>query len=141
MIAAIIIGAETPAEIGETKTVVKSEGQSNNQHNGRSNMNYCDNYIKKETFLGADPNLCWDVFEAKCNQFKQVSNFTIVYDIVKAQVGTECDPFILESSEKGVKTVPNETEPVTVDDSSMSKTEQMKFKRKYDIYLNWVHNV
>ena len=61
------MGNETPAEGGETKPVVKSEGQSNNQHGGRNNDIRRDNYTKKEKFLGKDPDLHGHVFEAKHN--------------------------------------------------------------------------
>ena len=131
----------TPAEGGEMKPVVKRKGQSNNQHGGRNNANRRKNYIKKEKFLRADPNLCKHVFKAKRNQSEHVSNFTIVDNIVKAQVGTECDPFVLKSLEKEVKTGPDEPVPVTKNDGSMTKIEEIKFKSKYNKYLDWFHKV
>ena len=81
------------------------------------------------------------MLKAKRNRSKQVANFTTTNDIVKAQVGTECDSFFLESLEKEVKIGPNEPIIVTKDDGSMSKIEEMKFKSKYDKYLNWVHKI
>ena len=50
------------------KPGVKSEGQSNNQHSAGDTVNCRDNYIEKEKFVGADPDLFWHVFEAKRNQ-------------------------------------------------------------------------
>ena len=65
-----------------------------------------ENTPRKEKFLGADPDLRGYVFEAKRNQSEQVVNFTTVKDIIKAQVGTECDPFVLKSLEKKIKSLP-----------------------------------
>ena len=81
------------------------------------------------------------MFEAKRNRSEQVVNFTTVDDIIKAQVGTECDPFVLESLEKEVGSLPEEPTAVTKEDDSMTKIEEMKFKSKYDIYLNQIHKV
>ena len=65
---AAIMVANTPAGSGETKSVIKNDGKPNNHHGRRNNANRCDNYIKKEKFLGADPNLRGHVFEAKRNR-------------------------------------------------------------------------
>ena len=79
------MGAETPAEDGETKPVVKSRDRSRNQHDGHNNTNRRDNNInKKEKFVGEDTSLCGHVFEAKRNQSEQVANFTAVTNIFKA---------------------------------------------------------
>ena len=78
------MGAEILSGGREKKPVVKSEGQSNNQHRGRNNANRYDNYTKNGKFLGADHNMCGHVFEAKRNQPKQVANFTTVNNLVKA---------------------------------------------------------
>ena len=115
------MGAKTPVEDRETRPVVKSKGQSSNQHEGRISANHRDNYIEKEKFLGADPNLGGHVFEAKRNRSEQVANSTTGNDIVKAQVGTECDPFILESLEKEVEIGPGEPVPATKEGGFMSK--------------------
>ena len=83
------------------------------------------------------------MFEAKRNRSEQAVNFTTVDDIIKAQVGTECDPFFLESLdlEKEVESGPKEPTAVTKEDGTMAKTEGMKFKSKYDRYLNRVYKV
>ena len=120
------MGTETPAKGGEIKPVVKSKGQSNNQHRGRNNANCRGNYIKKEKFLGNDPNFCGHVFKPKHNRSEQVANFTTVNDIVKAQVGTESDPFTLNSLEKEVKSDPGELVPVTAEDGVVSRDEIKK---------------
>ena len=89
------MGIKTPAEGRENKPFVKHKGQSNNQHGGRHNANCRDNHIKKQKFLGADPDLCGHLFEAKRNRSEKVANFTTVNNIIKAQVGSECDTFVL----------------------------------------------
>ena len=47
------------------------------------------------------------MLEVKRRQSEQVVSFTTVDDIVKAQVGTECESFVVESLEKEVKIVPD----------------------------------
>ena len=113
------MGAETPVKGRETKPGVKRRGRSSNQHGRCSNTNCHDNFIKKEKFLGADPNICGHVFEAKCNRSEQVANFTAINDIVKEQGGPECGPSVLKSLKKDIKSGPNETVPVITEDSSM----------------------
>ena len=76
------------------------------------------------------------MFKATRNQSEQVFNFTTVDNIIKAQVGSECDPFVLESLEKEVESLPEEPAAVTKEDGSMTKIEEMKFKSKYDKYVN-----
>ena len=61
--------------------------------------------------------------------------------LFKAQVGTECDSFILESLEKEVESRPEEPTAVVKTDGTMTKIEEMKFKSKYDKYLNRIHKV
>ena len=58
------MGTDTPAAGGEQKPLVKSEGKPPH-HGGRNNANRNNNYIKKERFLGADPDLSGKVFEVK----------------------------------------------------------------------------
>ena len=110
------MGAKTPAAGGEKKPFVKHEDQPNNQH-GRGYNNSChDNVPRKEKVLGADPDLGRHVFEAKCNRSEQVVTFTTVDDIIKAQVGTECDPFVLKSLEKEAESLPEESTAVIKED-------------------------
>ena len=92
------MGANTPAVGGEEKPIIKTEGKSTYHHGGRNNTSHHNNFVqRKEKFLGADPNLCGQVSEAKRNRLDQVANFNLVDELIKAQVGAECDPFILES--------------------------------------------
>ena len=81
------------------------------------------------------------MFGAKRNPSEQVANFTAVNVVVKAQVGTECDPFVLESLEREIESGPEEPLPVTIKDGLVAKTEEMKCKSEYDTYLTWVHKV
>ena len=81
------------------------------------------------------------VFEAKRNQPEQVANFTTVNNTTKIQVGTECDPFVLEPFEDEVKSGPEEPSPITKEEGAMTEVEEIKFKNKYDTYLNQIHKV
>ena len=62
----------------------------------------------------------------------QVVNFTTAEDTIKAQVGTECDLFVLGSLVKEVESIPEEPTAATKEDGAMTKIEEMKFKSKYD---------
>ena len=135
------MGAKAPTAGEEKKPFVKHEGRPNNQNGREYNNNHCDNTLRKENFLGADPDLCEHVFKAKRNWSEQVVNFTTVDKIIKAQVGTECDPFVLESLEKEIKSGPEKSKAVTKEDSTMTKIEETRFKSKYNKYLNRIHKV
>ena len=64
-----------------------------------------------------------------------------VDDLIKAQVGTEYDPFVLESLEQDSIVGPLEPAPVymakvaVIFPDVMSDVEKMKFKSKFDKYL------
>jgi hypothetical protein len=137
------MGADTPAAGGEQKPVVKHEGKPS-YHGGRNGVNRNNNnnnYNTREKFLGADSNLRGKVFEAKRNRSEQVANFKTVDDLIKSQVGTEYDPFVLESLEQDSLAGPTEPTPIyeikaaVTDPDVMSEVEKMKFKSKYDKYL------
>ena len=107
------MGADTPAAGRETKPVVKHEDRPPHHwgcNNANKNNNY--NHNARGKFLGADANLRGKLFEAKRTQSEQVANFKIVDDPIKAQVGTEYDPFVLESLEQDPKAGPPEPTPV-----------------------------
>ena len=116
------MGADTPAAGGETNPVVKHKGRPS-YHGGRNNVNKNNNnnYNTREKFLGADANLCGKIFEAKRNRSGQVANFKTVDDLIKAQVGTEYDPFVLESLEQDSKAGPPEPQPVYLQGKDSSK--------------------
>ena len=89
----------------------------------------------------------WTGFEAKRNRSDQVANFNLVDKLIKAQVGAECDPFVLESLEKETLSLPTEPKPVykkkedSSESSDMSDIKKMKFKSKFDKYLNRLDKV
>ena len=55
----------------EKKPVVKRECQQNNQHSRHNKSNRRENHIKREKFLGTNPNLRGHAFKAKRNQLEQ----------------------------------------------------------------------
>ena len=107
------MGAETPAAGGETKPVVKHEGRPP-YHGGlnNANKNTNHNYNTREKFLAADAHLFGKVFKDKRTRSEQVANFETLDDLLKAQMGTEYDPFSLVSLEQGSKVGPSESIPV-----------------------------
>ena len=119
------MGAKYTVADGEKKPFVKHEGRLNNHYSRGYNKSCRENTPRKEQFLGADPDLCGHMYETKHNRSEQVVNFTTVDDIIKAQVGTECNPFILESIEKEVKSLFEEPTAVTKEGGSMTKIEEM----------------
>ena len=133
------MAANTPAAGREKKPVVKYKGRPP-YHEGRNNANRNNNnnYASREKFLGTDPNLRGKVFEAKRNRLEQVAIFKTIDNLIKAQVGTEYDPFVLESLGKDAVTGPLEQTPVYLakasesDPDVMSEVEKMKFKSKFD---------
>ena len=135
------MSAKTPAAGREKKPFIKHKGRPNDQHGGRNNNNRRDNTPRKEKFLGADPDLRGHVFKANHNQSEQVVTFTTVDNIIKAQIGTGCDSFILRSLEKEVESGPKEPTAAEKTGGIMTKIEVMKFKSKYDKYLNKIHKV
>ena len=88
-----------------------------------------------------DPALCGHVMEAKHNQSEPVVDITTADDITKAQVGTECGPFVLKILEKEIESGPEELKAVKKEDGTRTKIEEMRFKTKYNKYLNQVHPV
>ena len=63
------MGADTPAVGGETKPIIKNNDKPNNnrQHGRRGNNNFQwrGDYVKKDKFVGADPNLTGFTFVSK----------------------------------------------------------------------------
>ena len=70
-----------------------------------------------------------------------MANFKTINDLITVQVGTEYDPFVLESLERD--SIAGPPEPASVymakaadtDPDVMSEVEKMKFKSKFDKYL------
>ena len=133
------MGTNTPTAGGEQKPDVKHEGRSSYHGGGRNNSNRNNNnHNTRGKILGADANLCRKVFEAKRNQSEQVASFKTANNLIKAQVGTEYDPFVLESLEQDSIASPQELAPVymakvaVTDLDVMSEVEKMKFKSNFD---------
>ena len=137
------MGTDTPAAGGETK--IKNE--DNKVHSGRNNSRRTNNYIKKEKFLGSHPSLQGHVFEAKRNRSEQVANYRNVDEIIKAQIGADSDPYVLESLEKESITLPSEPVPSYTkgtdgkDTTAITDIEMIKFKSKYGKYLSRVDTI
>ena len=138
----------------DVKPAVKNDGKPPARNNARRD-NY---YVKKERFMGADPNLRGHVFEAKNSRSDQVANYKAVDDMIKSQAGTDYDPLVLESLENERVMMPTEpTSPpattvdkVTIHEDKSTSTmqvttydeiERMKWKAKYDKYLGRVEKV
>ena len=87
------MGTETPAEGGEKKHAIKNEGgiaAGNLRHGNYNNSN--KRFVKKEKFLGADPDLQGFVFEAVGNRAQQITNFTTIDTHIKAIIGQNVIP-------------------------------------------------
>mmetsp|Transcript_17921 Transcript_17921/g.39071 ORF Transcript_17921/g.39071 Transcript_17921/m.39071 type:complete len:85 (+) Transcript_17921:75-329(+) len=83
------MGTDIPAEGGRAKNaIIKDEKVANHCGQcGNNNARQNEQFAKKETFLGTDPNLHGYVFEARRSCAEQVANFEKVNDIIKAQIG------------------------------------------------------
>ena len=127
------MGTGTPAEGGEGKPALKAEGiggVGSNRKNRHQN-----NVMKKEKFMGAHPDLQGFVFEAGSTRTNQIAKFTTVDTRIRALIGQQFDPMVLESIEKMTVTVPPEPNIVTESDGSVSKMEEIKYGKKYDRWL------
>ena len=91
--------------------------------------------MKKEKFMGAHPDLQGFVFEAGSTRTNQISKFTTVDTRIRALIGQQFDPMVLESIEKMTVTVPPEPNIVTESDGSVLKMEEIKYGKKYDRWL------
>ena len=116
------MGTDTPAAGRETKPIVKHKGRPP-YHGGHNNANKNNNYNHnaREKFLGADANLHGKIFEAKRTQSEQVANLKTVNNLLKVQVGSVYDPFVLESLKQESKVDP--LEPTTVYKTKASETD------------------
>ena len=91
------MGTDTPADSGEQKPVIKNKANFGNGFNRRNNTK---KFIKKERFQGAHPDLSGFVFETGTTRTNQIANFTTVDMRIRALVGQQLDPFVLESIKK-----------------------------------------
>ena len=76
-----------------------------------------------------------------------MANFKTADDLIKVQVGTEYDPFVLESLGQDSKVTPPEPTPVyksktaETDPDEMSEVKKMKFKSNFDTYLTQLDKI
>ena len=130
------MGTETPAEGGEKKHAIKNEGGIAAGNLRRGNYNNSNKqFVKKEKFLGADPDLQGFVFEAVGNRAQQITNFITLNTRIKAIIGQTCDPYVLESIEKIKTTLPDEPACEETTDDAKKRIAEMKFKSKFDRWL------
>ena len=85
--------------------------------------------------MGAHPDLQGFVFEAGSTRTNQIAKFTTVDTRIRALIGQQFDPMVLESIEKMTVTIPPEPNIVTESDGSVSKMEEIKYGKKYDRWL------
>lgn len=133
------MGTDNPAQGGEQKPIIKNEG--NNVPNASNRHNNARRFIKKERFQGAHPDLAGYVFETSSNRTNQIANFTAVDTRIRALVGQQFDPYVLESIEKMRVITPPEPTIVTEADGTVSKMEEIKYGKKYDRWLTRTEKV
>ena len=86
--------------------------------------------------MGAHPDLQGFVFEANAIRSTQITNFTNVDTRIRALVGQQFDPFILESIKKMAVTLPPEPTMITeADGTPISRVEEIKYGKKLDRWL------
>ncbi len=126
------MGADTPAGGGDQKPAVKAENNNSNDSNRGGKRPGKKGFVKKQRFLGADPNLQGFVFEARHNRLSQVANFERVDERIRDQIGAEYHPNVLESIETGSLVLPNEPSLATSGANNTStEQDKMKFKEQY----------
>ena len=140
------MGADTPAVGGENKPIIKNDDKTNNnrQHGRRGNNNSQrrGDHVKKEKFVGADPDLAGFTFVSKTSRADQTANFETVDAVILNQIGVEYHLSVLESIEAGKKIMPDEPdEPKATKDEPLSEIAKLKFKEKYVRYLNQVEKI
>ena len=128
------MGTEHPAEGGEKKPAVKNEdGNGGGSYNCRNNFDQRNKFAKKERFMGAHPDLQGFVFEANAVHLNQITNFNTIDTRIRALIGQQFDPFVLESIEKMAVTMPPEpTINTEADGVTISRVEEIKYGKKFD---------
>ena len=101
------------SDAAEKKPDVKNESNPNaGGSNRKGRFNNRNKFVKTEKFMGAHPDLQGFVFEPNPIRTYQIANFTNVDTRIKAVVGQQFDPAVLESIEKMTVTLPTEPTPV-----------------------------
>ena len=131
------------SDAGEKKPDVKNESNPNaGGSNRRGRFNNKNKFVKKEKFMGAHPDLQGFVFEPNPIRATQIANFTNVDNRIKAVVGQQFDPAVLESIEKMAVTLPVEPTPVIATGATtMDEIEKIKYRKKYDRWLTKVEKI
>ena len=101
------MGADTPAEGGENKPTIKVEKTTSGRR-GNNKPARRGEFLRKEKFMGANPNLQGYVFEPKNSRTSQVANFERVDERIRMQIGADFHHCVLESIETGTKVLPPE---------------------------------
>ena len=125
------MSTDAPAVGGEHKPNIKNEGSGNTVIGQHNNQN-ARKLIKKDRFHGAHPDLSGFVFKSRTTQTNQIANFTAVNVRIRALVGQQFDPYVLESIEKMQAVLPPEPTIMMESDGSVSKMEEIKYGKKYD---------
>ena len=94
--------------------------------------------MKNEHFQGVHPDLVVFVFGTATSQTNQTANFSHVDECIKALIGQTYNPYMLESIETRVVTLPSEPALVTNPDGSVNKVKEIKYSKKYDRWLSCV---
>ncbi len=135
------MGTDTPAVGGEQKPIFKNEGDNSGNEPSRCNANNARRFVKKDRFQGAHPDLAGFVFETSTNRTSQIANFTATDIRIRAIVGQQFDPYVLESIEKMRVSMPPEPTIVSEADGSVSKMEEIKYGKRFDRWLTRTEKV
>ena len=113
----------------DRKPEIKNEGNPAGVGvNRRGRFDNKSKFVKKEKFMGAHPDLQGFVFEPNPIRANQISNFTTVNTRIKAVVGQQFDPSVLESIEKMAVTLPSEPTPIIAPgQTTMDEIEKIKY--------------
>ena len=131
------MGTDTncPDRPGDRKhPAIKDEGGGPNRPSSRRNTQ-SKKFIMKDHFQGDHPDLAGYEFETGSNHTNQIAYFTTVDTKIRALVGQQFDPLVLESIKKMKIMMPPEPVIVTEADGSISRMEEIKYGKKYDRWL------
>ena len=129
----------TPAEGGDSKQ--KAENKPSIVKRGHNKARNRNEYVKKEKFLGADPNLQGYTFVAMKSRAEQVANFEKVDTRIKDQIGQEYHAMVLQSLEDEKVVTPTEPTPIVENDGTMKRGNEIKYKEQYSRHLTAVEKI
>ena len=122
------MGTDTPTDSVEKKPVIP-DGSSSRRFNRKVP------YVKRERFQGAHPDLMGYVFESGTSRTNQIANFAKVDERIRALIGQQFDPYVLESIETKAVCLPGEPQMAIEADGSVSRMEEIKYSKKFDRWL------